>query len=162
MGPRQVWRDLCRSVRGVVAFRRYLCSRDTIDIALGLFESASPTVMTGRLCRYVVRIANVSEMAAPVQVIIQISSMSAANVPAPPSVNFASHCTVPPRRAVTREWRYDWRNTAVFIGDQRASPPDTFWIGELPTPQRYVVNAILSDLTGKRFDQLDIYQELQG
>jgi hypothetical protein len=115
-----------------------------------------------RLCRCVVRIANVSEKVAPVQVIIQIPSMSAANVPLPRSVNLAGHCTVPPRRAVAVEWRYDWRNTAVFIVDQRASPPDTFWIGELPTPRRYVVSAVLSDLTGKNLDQLDIYQELQG
>jgi hypothetical protein len=95
-------------------------------------------------------------------VIIQISSISAVSVPAPPSVNFATHCTVPPRRAVALVWHYDWRNTAVFIADQRASPPDTFWMGELPTPQRYVVSAILSDLTGKHLDQLDFYQELQG
>jgi hypothetical protein len=41
-------------------------------------------------------------------------------------------------------------------------PRDTFWMGELPTPQRYVVSAILSDLTGIHLDQLDFYQELQG
>jgi hypothetical protein len=162
MGPRQVWRDLGRSVRGVVAFRRYMCSRDTVDIALGLFEAASSTVMAGHLCRYVVRIANLSEKAVPVQVIIQISSMSAANVPAPPSVNFGSHCTVPPRRAMALEWHYDWRNTVVLLVDQMASPPDTFWIGEVPTGQRYIVSAILSDHAGTHLDQLDIYQELLG
>ncbi len=162
MGPRQVWRELCRSVRGVVAFRRYLRSQDTFDIALGLFEAASSTVMAGRLCRYVVRIANVSEKVVPVQVIIQMSSMTAANVPAPPAVNFARHCTIPPRRAMVIECHYDWRNTAVFIVDQAASRPDKFWIGEIKTGQRYVVSAILSDHSGKHLDRLDIYQELQG
>jgi hypothetical protein len=162
MGPLQVWRDLCRSVQGVVAFRRYLCSQDTIDVALGLFEAASSTVMAGRRCRYVVRIANVSEKVAPVQVIIQISSVTAANVPASPSVHFASHWTIPPRRAVAIECHYDWRSTAVFIVDQIASPPEKFWMGEIHTGQRYVVSAVLSDHSGKRLDQLDIYQELQG
>jgi hypothetical protein len=162
VGPRQIWRDLCRSVRGVVAFRRYLRSRDTIDIALGLFEAASSTIMVGRPCRYVIRIANVSEKVAPVEVIIQMSSLAAANVPAPPSVHFARHCTIPPRRVVAIECHYDWRCTAVFIVDQIACPPDKFWMGEIKTGQRYVVSAILSDHSGKHLDQLDIYQELQG
>ena len=162
MGPRQVWRDLCRSVRGVVAFQRYLRSQDTIDVALGLFEAASSTVMAGRICRYVVRIANVSEQVAPVQVIIQMSSMTTANVPAPPAVNFASHWAIQPRRAMAIECHYDWRSTAVFIVDQMASPPEKFWMGEIKTGQRYIVSAILSDHAGKHLDQLDIYQELQG
>ena len=59
MGPRLVWRDLCRTVQGAVAFVRYLRSQETIDIALGVFEAASSTVMVGQPCRYVIRIANV-------------------------------------------------------------------------------------------------------
>jgi hypothetical protein len=162
MGPRQVWRELCTGTRGVVAFQRYLRSQDTIDVALGLFEAASSTVMAGRRCRYVVRIANVSEQVVPVQVIIQMSSMTAANVQASPAVHFASHWTLRPRCAVVMECHYDWRTTAVFIVDQIASPPEIFWMGEIQTGQRYVVSAILSDRSGKRLDQLDIYQELQG
>ena len=162
MGLRQVWRDLCRSVRGIVAFRRYLRSQDTIDIALGLFEASSSTVMAGHLCRYVVRVANVSEQVTPVQVSIQISSMTAANLPASPAVNFASHYTIPSRRAMAIECHYDWRNTAVFMIGRMTSVPDRFWMGEIKTGQRYVVSAILSDHSGKHLDQLDIYQELQG
>jgi hypothetical protein len=162
VGPRLVWRDLCRSVRGAVAFRRYLRSQDTIDIALGLFEAASSTVMVGRPCRYVIRLANVSEKVWDAKVILQMSSMTAANVPAQPSANFARHYTIPPRRAIAIECHYDWRTTAVFMLGQIASPPDKFWMGEIKTGRRYVVSAILSDHTGKHLDQLDIYQELQG
>jgi hypothetical protein len=161
VGPQQVWRDLCKSVRGAVAFQRYLRAQDPIDIALGLFEAASFTIVTGRPCRYVIRIANISEKVTPVKVIMQISSMTAANVPAPPSANFASHCTIAPRRAMAIECHYDWRNTAVFIVDQMVSPPDQFWIGEIKIGQRYIVSAILFDNCGNHLDQLDIYQELQ-
>jgi hypothetical protein len=162
VGPREVWRDLCRSIRGAVAFRRYLHSQDTIDIALGLFEAASPTTMVGWPCRYVIRVANVSEKAWHVNVILQVSSMTVEPVPALPSVRFTKHCIMLPRRTTVIECHYDWRTTVVFMFDKSPSPPDESWQRELKTPQRYVVSAILSDPTGKRLDQLDIYQELQG
>jgi hypothetical protein len=162
MGPRLVWRDLCGTVRGAVAFGRYLCSQDTIDIALGMFEASSSTVMVGRPCRYVVRIANVSEKVWDVTVILQISSMRATQVRAQLSAGFAKHCTVLPRRATAIECHYDWRTASVFMVDSVVSPPDEFWIGEIKTGQHYVVSAILSARTGKYLDRLDIYQELQG
>jgi hypothetical protein len=149
-------------MRGAVAFQRYLRSQDTIDIALGLFEAASSTIMVGRPCQYVIRIANVSEKVWDVKVTLQMSSMTAANVPAQPSVCFSKHCTVLPRRATEIECHYDWRCTVVFMLDKSTSPPDECWQRELNFPQPYVVSAILSDSTGKYLDQLDIYQELHG
>jgi hypothetical protein len=160
--PLAVWRDLCKSIQGAVALRRYLHPQDTIDIALGLFEAASSTITVGRPCRYAIRIANVSERVWHVKVTLQMSSMTTANVPAQPSGQFTKHCTVLPHRATEIECHYDWRTTVVFILDKRPSPPDECWQGELKTPQRYVVSAILSDPIGKHLDQLDIYQELQG
>ena len=162
MGPRRVWRDLCRSIRGAVAFQRYLRSQDTIDIALGLFEAASSTIMVGQPCRYLIRIANVSEKVWDVKVTLQMSSMTAANVPAQPSVRLTKHCTVLPRRATEIECHYDWSTTVVFTVDQSPSLPDESWQRELTTPQRYVVSAILSDLSGNHLDQLNIYQESQA
>jgi hypothetical protein len=161
VGPRLVWRDLCRSIRGAVAFRRYLHSQDTIDIALGLFEAASSTVVVGRPCRYVIRLANVSEKVWDVKVTLQLASMTAANVRAQPSTGFAKRCAVPRHHATEVECHYDWRTTAVFVVDEAASPPDECWIGEIKIAQRYVVSAVLSDHTGKHLDQLDIYQELK-
>jgi hypothetical protein len=149
-------------MRGAVAFQRYLRSQDTIDIALGLFEAASSTVMVGRSCQYVIRIANVSEKVWDVKVTLQMSSMTAANVPARPSVRFTKRYTALPRRATEIECHYDWRTTAVFTFDKRTFPPDESWQQELKPPQRYVVSAILSDPAGENLDQIDIYQELQG
>jgi hypothetical protein len=161
VGPRRVWRDLCRSIRGAVAFQRYLRSQDTIDIALGLFEAASSTIIVGQPCRYLIRIANVSEKVWDGKVTLQMSSMTAANVPAQPSVRLTKHCTVLPRRATEIECHYDWRTAVVFMFDNSSSPPDECWQREIKTPQHYVVSAILSDPTRKHLDQLDIYQELQ-
>jgi hypothetical protein len=149
-------------MRGAVAFQRYLRSQDTIDIALGLFEAASSTVMVGRSCQYVIRIANVSEKVWDVKVTLQMSSMTAANVPARPSVRFTKRYTALPRRATEIECHYDWRRTVVFTIDKSTSPPDECWQREVNPPQLYVVSAILSDPTGKYLDRLDIYQELQG
>jgi len=149
-------------MRGAVAFRRYLHSQESIDIALGLFEAASSTIMVGWPCRYVIRIANVSDKARHVNVTLQVSPMTLEPAPAPPSVRFTKHCVVPPRRTTGVECLYDWRTTAVFMFDERPSPLDESWQRELKTPQRYVVSAILSDHSGKHLDQLDIYQELQG
>jgi hypothetical protein len=162
MGPRLIWRDICRSIRGAVAFLRYLRAQDVIDIALGRFEASSSTVMVGRPCRYAIRIANVSAKIWDVRVILQMSSIRAAQGPAQPSASFAKHCTVHPRRATEIECHYDWRTAAVFMVDSVVSTPDEFWAGEVSTLQRYLVSAILCDHTGERLDALDIYQELQG
>jgi hypothetical protein len=162
MGPRLVWRDLRRTVQGAVAFVRYLRSPESIDIALGLLEAASSTVMAGQSCRYVVRIANVRARVWDVTLILEISPMTPANPATQPSVRFAKHCAILPRRATEIEFRYDWRSTVTVMIDHVAFPPDKFSRGEIKTGQRYRVSAILSDHTGKNLDQLDIYQELQG
>ena len=162
MGPRLVWRDLCRTVQGAVAFVRYLRSPETIDTALGLFEAASSTVMVGQSCRYVIRIANVHARVWDVTLILEISPITPANPAAKPSVRFATHCAILPSRATEIEFHYDWRSTVAVTVDKVASPPDECWVGEIKKLQRYVVSAILSDHTGKYLDQLDIYQELQG
>ena len=161
MGPRQIRRDLCKTVQGAVAFVQYLRSQETIDIALGVFEAASSTVMAGRSCRYVVRIANVSEKVWDVKLTLQITSIRAAQIPAQPFASFAKHCIVLPRRATEIECHYDWRTAVVFMIDSVLSPPDEFWTGEIRTLQRYLVSAILCDHTGEHLDTLDIYQELQ-
>jgi hypothetical protein len=162
MGPRLVWRDLRRTVQGAVACVRYLRSPETIDIALGLFEAASSTVMVGQSCRYVIRIANVHARVRDVTLNLEISPITPANPAAKPSVRFAKHCAILPSRATEIEFHYDWRTTAVFMVDKVASSPDEFRMGEIKTLQRYVVSAILCDHTGKHLDKLDIYQELQG
>jgi|SRR5882724_4413349 len=162
MGPRQIWRELCKTVQGAVAFMRYLRSQETIDIALGMFEASSSIVLVGRPCRYVIRIANVSGKVWDVKVTLQTSSIGAARVPAQPSASFAKHCTVLPRRATEIECHYDWHTAAVFMVDSAVSPPDEFCTAEILTLQRYLVSAILDDHTGEHLDTLDIYQELQG
>ena len=161
MRPREVWRDLCKTIRGAIAFRRYLCSLDTIEIALGLFEAESPTTILGCPCRYLIRIANISQQAWDVNVTFQVASMTVEPVPTPPCVRFTQHCVVPPRRTTELECHYDWRTTAVFMFDKRPSTPDESCQQEIKTPQRYVVSAILSDPSGKHLDRLDIYQELR-
>jgi len=162
MGPRQIRRDLCKIVHGAITFTRYLRSQETIDIALGVFEAVSSTVMVGRPCRYVVRIVNVSEKVWEVKLTFQMSSIRAAQIPAQPFASFAKHCSILPRRATQIECDYDWRTTAVFMVDSVASPPDECWTGEIKTLQRCLVSAILCDHTGEHLDTLDIYQEFQG
>jgi hypothetical protein len=162
MGPRLVWRDLRRAAHGAVAFVRYLRSRETIDIALGVFEAASSAVVTGQPCRYLIRIANVSETVWHVKLTVEISSCTPANAAAKPSASFTKHCTVLLHGATEIEFHYDWRTTAVFMVDKVASPPDECWVGEIKTLQLYSVSAILADETGKHLDKLDIYQELKG
>jgi hypothetical protein len=162
MGPRQIWRELCKTVQGAVAFKGYLRSQETIDIALGMFEASSSIVLVGRPCRYVIRIANVSGKAWDVKVTLQTSSIGAAQVAAQPSASFAKHCTMPPRCATEIECHYDWHTAAVFMVDSVVSPPDEFYIAEIKTMQRYLVRAILCDHTGEHLDTLNIYQELQG
>ena len=161
MGPRQIRQDLCKIVHGAITFTRYLRSQETIDIALGVFEAASSTVLEGRPCRYVVRIANVSEKVREVKLTFQMSSIRAAQIPAHPFASFAKHCSILPRRATEIECYYDWRTTAVFMGNSVVSPPDESWTGEIKTLQRYRVSAILCDHAGEHLDTLDIYQELQ-
>jgi hypothetical protein len=109
----------------------------------------------------VIRIANVSEKVWDVKLTLEMSSRTAADVPAQISTSFAKHCTVLPRRAIDIECDYDWRTTVVFLVDTLASPPDQFWKGEINSLQRYVVRAILSDQSGKLLDSLEIYQELK-
>jgi hypothetical protein len=109
-----------------------------------------------------IRVANVSEKACVVNVAFQVAPMTMELQLAPPVVRFRMHCIVPPYSATVIECQYDWHSTAVFTLDQNSFPPDESWQQKLKTPQRYVVSAILLDLTGRCLDQLDIYQELQG
>jgi hypothetical protein len=162
MGLRLVWRDLCRCVQGIVAFRRYLRSPDTVDIALGMFEAASSAVMIGRPCRYVVRIANVGEKVQDVQLTVEISSSSPAHSAATPFARFATHCSILPNRATEIAFHYDWRSAVAVMVDKVVSRTDACWAGEVKTQQPYLVSAILADHTGKRLDRLAIYQELRG
>jgi hypothetical protein len=160
MGPRQVWWDFSRSVRGAVAFQRYLCSRDSIDIALGMVEASSSRVSIGQPCRYVIRLANVSAQVQTVKVTLEMSLHRAAPMSAELAASFTKHCTALPRRATQVECQYDWRSAAVFVVDSTVSPPDEFCEGEIKTLQRYRVRTILCDHRGKWLDHLDIYQEL--
>ena len=162
MGPRLIWRDLCRTVQGAVAFIRYVRSRDTIDIALGVFEAASAAVVVGQPCRYVIRIANVSEKVWDVKLTVEISSCTPANASAKPSASFTRHCTVLLHSATEIEFHYDWRTTTVFMVDKVASSPDEFRMGEIKTGQRYVVSAILCDHTGKHLDKLTFISSCRG
>jgi hypothetical protein len=116
--------------------------------------------MVGRACRYVIRIANVSDKVWDVNVTLQMSSMAAATGPVQPAACFSKHYIVLPRRATAIECYYDWGTTAMFMVDTMPSPPDECWQQAIKPPQRYLVSAILRDHTGKHLDQLHIYQEL--
>lgn len=162
MGPRLVWRDLCRTVRGISTFARHLRSREIIDIALGVFEATASAVMVGQPCHYVIRIANDSEKVWDVILALEVSANTPANSAAKPSARFAKHCLILPSRATEIEFHYDWHSTAMFMIDQVASPPDQCWGGKIKTLQLYSVSAILCDRTGKHLDKLEIFQELKG
>ena len=162
MGPRLVSQDLCRTVRGIAVFVRYLRSQETIDIALGVLEADSSAVRVGRPCRYVIRIANVSERVWDVKLTLEISSSTPANPAVKPCARFGKHCSVPASRATAIEFHYDWRSTVAVTVDQVASLPDECWVGEIKALQPYIVSAILADHNGKQLDKLEIYQELKG
>jgi hypothetical protein len=162
MGPRQLWGDLCRIAQGTVAFVRYLRSRETIDVALGMFEAASSAVVVSVPCRYRVRLVNVSEKVCDVKMAVEISSGTPAHSAAKPCARFAKQCSIPANCATEIEFHYDWGSAVMVTIDHVASPPDEFWLGEIKPQQRYRLSAILSDHTGKHLDQLVIYQELQG
>ena len=162
MGPRLVWRDLGRSVRGAVAFGRYLRSRDTIDIALGLFEAASSGVTVGRSCRYTIRIANISEKVWDVKLTVEISLYIKTSLAAEPCARFTKHCSILPSRATEIEFHYDWRSTVTVMVDKVTSPPDACWQRQINDPQRYIVSAILADHNGKHLDTLEILPGVAG
>jgi hypothetical protein len=161
MGPRQIWRDLCRTVQGAVAFVQYLRSRHTIDIALGVFEAASAAVVVGRPCRYVLRIANVSENVWDVKLTVEISPLAPQIRPAGYYARFTKRLTVPPRRTTRIEVDYDWLTKVDFMLSDIASPPDKFRRGEVEVPMLYAVSASLSDPEGNGLDKLTVYQEMK-
>jgi hypothetical protein len=162
MGPRQIWRDVCRIAQGTIAFGRYLRSRETIEVAFGMFEAASSAAVVGRTCRYMVRLVNVSEKVCDVKVAIEVCSVTRENGAAKPCARFAKECSIPAKCATAVEFQYDWGSTVLVTIDHAVSPPDEFWLGQIRPQQRYSLSATLSDYTGKRLDQLVIYQELQG
>jgi hypothetical protein len=162
MGPRMVWRDLRRIVQGVSVFLRYLHSGESIDIALGLFETASSSVVVGEPCRYLIRIANVSGKTWEVRLAVKISPLAPQNYPMQHYACFAKQVTVQPRRATQIEVHYDWLTEADLVCDDVASPPDEFRRGEVDALQLYAVSASISDPAGKSLDRLTIYQELKG
>jgi hypothetical protein len=161
MGPLSVWQDLRRIVQGTGTLLRFLRSQETIEIALGVFEASSSAVVVGRPCRYLIRIANLSENIREVTLALEISSTPPENSPASPTASFAKHCSLPPRRAIEITWHYNWHASGVFMVDKVASPPDEICRGEIKTHQRYLVSATLCDRSGKQLDRLDIYQELK-
>src|SRR5262245_58310243 len=122
MGPRRVWQDVCRGVRGVVAFGRYLRSGDADEIALGMAKAASNRVIVGQPCQYDLRVANVSPHAWNVKVTLQMARWSPAQVPDQPSISLAKHCAVPPRHATHIECLFDWCTAPVFTVDWVVSP----------------------------------------
>src|SRR5262245_12786018 len=75
MGLRQMWQDLSRIVRGIVAFVWYLRCTQAIDVAFGMFEAGSPTIIAGRSSRYVIRIANASEQESDVKLTVEIAPL---------------------------------------------------------------------------------------
>jgi hypothetical protein len=127
-----------------------------------VFEAVSSTVVVGQPCRYMIRIANVSEKVWDVKLTVEITPSAPTISAAQPAACCAKHCTILPLRAPEIEFYCDWHTTAVFMVDQMASSPDACTMGEIKTGRRYVVSAILSDHSGKHLDQLDIYQELKG
>jgi hypothetical protein len=162
VGPRQVWRDLCRIGQGIVTLWRHLRSRETIDLALGGFQATSSVVVLGQPCRYVMRIANVSGNTREVKLTLEIRPMIPPDAATEPSSGFAKHYRVMPRHGIEVEFHYDWSTTGVFMADMLASPPDERWVGEIKTNERYIVSARLCDHSGKQLDRLDIHQELKG
>ncbi len=162
IGPRLVWQDLRRMIRGTAAFFQYLLSKENIDVGLGLFSAESNLVVRGQQSRYVVRIANMSKEAYDVKLVIDISATEAPEHPEGHYGYFSKRLTAKPRASTPVEVHYDWLAAASFMIDGVPSPPDEFWKGEAGSPQLYSVNAILFDPNGNRLDTLTIYQELAG
>jgi hypothetical protein len=141
---------------------RYLCSQDTIDIALGLFADSSETAKQGIPCRYVIRIANASDHVWDVNVSLHVSPLTGEARSEPPVARFSRGYMVPPNRSTEVECHYDWCLTPVFILESSPARPHEYWQQELQASQRYRISAILTASTGQHLDRLDIYQELQG
>jgi hypothetical protein len=162
MGPGLVWQDLRRIVQGAFACLRYLRSRENIEIALGLFETASSVVVVGQPCRYLIHIANVSGKIWEVRLAVEVSPLAPQNHPAGHYAWFTKRITVPPHRTTRIEVDYDWLTKVDFMLGDVASPPDEFRKGEVDAPQLYAVSASLSDPAGNSLDKLTVYQELKG
>jgi hypothetical protein len=145
--------------RGTVAFVRYLRMRETIDVALGVFEAESSTVAVGRPCHYLIRIVNVSHKLLDVNLILEWISNPAPDHPTRPSARVEKYLTIPPLGAMALECHCDWGTSAIFAGDTGATPAHSFWVGEMKPQQLSIVRATLCDMTGNALDTLEIYQE---
>jgi hypothetical protein len=141
---------------------QYLRSQETIDIALGAFKAASSTVVVGRPCRYVIRIANISGKIWEVKLVVEISPLAHQNYPTRYYAWFTKRITVPPDRTTRIEVDYDWHTKVDFMFGNVAFPPDEFRKGEVDAPQLFAVSASLSDPAGSSIEKLTVYQELTG
>jgi hypothetical protein len=117
--------------------------------------------MVGQPCRYVVRIANVSENVWDVKLTVEISPLAPQIRPVGYYARFTKRLTVPPRRTTRIEVDYDWLTKVDFMLSDIASPPDEFRRGEVEVPMLYAVSASLSDPEGNGLDKLTVYQGLK-
>jgi len=157
MRSRMVWQDLGRVIRGIGAFLRWLVSKQSIDIGLGIFSAESNVVVLGQPTKYFTRIANVMGEAQDVKLAICVA------LPKPQETRYAyfkKSLAVKPYSATAIEVEYDWLTKACFLIDGFSSSPDEFSNGEVDSPQLYSVTAILLDSKGSTVDRLTVFQEL--
>jgi hypothetical protein len=157
---RRVGGDAGGIIRGAVAFFRYFCADEDIDVGLGLLSAGSSLARRGKPNEYVVRIANAARQSRDVTLTIDIA---AAHVSPPATGHYAyftKFLTLQSRasRAITIE--YDWINQASFHVGGASSPPDEFYSGGNDVPHLYALTAFLSHGQGRRLAGLTIYQEL--
>ena len=105
---------------GICAPRRPLTS------PLGCLKPRHLTVMVGQPCRYVIRIANVSENVWDVKLTVEISPLAPQIRPAGHYARFTKRLTVPPRRTTRIEVDYDWLTKVDFMLSDIASPRTNF------------------------------------
>jgi hypothetical protein len=161
-GPGMVWRDLKRTIRGLVTFAQYFTTQERIEVGLGWLAADAGDVVIGHPSRYVVRIANAGDKTWTGKLVIDIIPIEASDPLEGGPASFAKQLMVAPCRAVTLEIQYDWLTQATFVVDGRASPPDEFHKGGTAKPgQLWAVHARLRDMTGERLDQLTIYQRMK-
>jgi hypothetical protein len=158
---RLLWRDLRRTARGSAAFWRYLVSKETVEVGLGVFSTESSHVVKGQPCHYFVRIANVSPEVQVISLIIDIHAAEVAPGQDGYYAYFTKHLKVEPRTAIAVEMHYDWLAKASFTLTGVPSPPDEFRVRGGSGPQWYAVTALLLGPLGARLDALSILQELQ-
>jgi len=144
-----------------VAFWRYLVSKETIEVGLGVFSTESSHVVKGQPCHYFVRITNISPEVHAITLIIDICAPEVAHRQDGYYAYFTKHLKVEPRTAIAVEMHYDWLAEAGFTVSGVPSSPDEFQARGGDESQWYVVTALLLGPLGARLDELSILQELQ-